>query len=313
MADLGFSLDEYHALRTGCGVVPLAGWSSVTLTGADRQKFLNNFCTNDVKRLQPGEHCEAFITNVKGKIAGHGLVVCRDNELVYVTVPGQAAKVIEHLDRYIIREDAQLRDTTTERTYLFISGGDSVAVPADLGHWIRWRIFDVEVCGLLEVAIDDLLVAKSRLEGIYAVLSKTGTVPCSKAAFDAVRIESGMPLYDIDFNEDNLPQEVGRDEEAISFTKGCYLGQETVARIDALGHVNQRIAGVRFAASDIPAIGCELTTGGNVMGRVTSATFSPTLNAPLALVMVRRPASALGTQLESTTGPCEVVELPLKI
>lgn len=306
MAEIGFSLDEYHALRTGCGVVPLAGWSSVTLTGADRQKFLHNFCTNDVKRLQPGEHCEAFITNVKGKIAGHGLVVCRENELVFVTVPGQSAKVIEHLDRYIIREDVQLRDTTIERAYLFISGGDSVSVPADLGHWIRWRIFEVEVCGLLEINT-------SNVDSTISQLKAAGATLCSQPAFNAVRIESGMPLYDVDFNEDNLPQEVSRDQEAISFTKGCYLGQETVARIDALGHVNQQIAGVQFAGSDVPLIYCELTMGGNAVGRVTSATHSPRLNGPLALAIVKRQASALGTQLESVAGPCEVVELPLKI
>lgn len=305
MTDLAFSLDEYNALRTGCGVVPLAGWSSVTLTGADRQKFLHSFCTNDVKRLQPGEHCEAFITNVKGKITGHGLVVCRENELVFVTVPGQAAKVIEHLDRYIIRENVQLRDTTAERAYLLISGGDSVSVPAELGQWMRWRIFEVEVCGLLEGVTSNVDITISQLK-------EAGAVLCSKPAFDAVRIESGMPLFNIDFDEDNLPQEVGRDEEAISFTKGCYLGQETVARIDALGHVNQQLSGVRFAGPSIPVIGCELTMGGNAVGRVTSATHSPKLNAHLALAMVKRSASALGTKLESASGPCEVVELPLE-
>ena len=74
-----FPLDQYHALRTGCGTVELTDWSSVTLTGADRQTFLNNFCTNDVKRLSPGDPCEAFLTNVKGKILGHGLVTCRED------------------------------------------------------------------------------------------------------------------------------------------------------------------------------------------------------------------------------------------
>ncbi len=90
-ADSNFPLDQYHALRTGFGIFPLQDWSSVTLTGADRQAFFNNFCTNDVKRLEPGEHCEAFITNVKGKVLGHGLVDCRQEELVFITVPDQAA------------------------------------------------------------------------------------------------------------------------------------------------------------------------------------------------------------------------------
>jgi len=97
--DANFPLDEYQALHSGFGAVELADWSSVTLTGADRQAFLNNFSTNEVKKLQPGEHCEVFVTNVKGKILAHALAHCRDGELVLITVPGQAAKIIEHLDR----------------------------------------------------------------------------------------------------------------------------------------------------------------------------------------------------------------------
>ena len=84
--------------------------------------------------------------------------------------------------------------------------------------------------------------------------------------FDAARIEAGMPLFGVDFDDSNLPQEVGRDAEAISFTKGCYLGQETVARIDALGHVNQRIVGVRFSGTEVPAVGTELTSAATGCG-----------------------------------------------
>jgi folate-binding protein YgfZ len=265
---------------------------------------LNSFCTNDVKRLQPGEHCEAFITNVKGKTLGHGLVVCRDEEFVFITVPGQAATLIEHLDHYIIREDVQLRDSTAERAYFLVAGGDCAAVPVALGHWIRWRIFETEVCGLLEVSAGEVDAAKAKL-------TAAGATICGAAAFDAVRIESGMPLFSMDFNAENLPQQIGRDDAAISFTKGCYLGQETVARIDALGHVNQQLAGVRFAEGSQPTSGCELTANGSAVGHASSIAFSPKLNAPLALAMVRRTASALGTELDSPVGKCEIVELPL--
>jgi hypothetical protein len=134
---------------------------------------------------------------------------------------------------------------------------------------------------------------------------------CGWNALETLRIESGTPLLGVDFDERNLPQEVGRDAQAISFTKGCYLGQETVARIDALGHVNQRIAGVRFGGDAPPFAGTELTRGGAAVGRVTSAAWSPRLAAPLALAMVRREHGAPGTALESALGPCEVVALPL--
>ena len=301
-----FPLDEYRALRSGYGVVQLADWSSVTLRGADRQAFLSNFCTNDVKRLAPGEHCEAFITNVKGKIIGHGLVHCRVSELVFVSVPAQAPKIIAHLERYIIREDVQLRDTTAERKYLLIAGGESAGAGLNGETWIRWRLLHVPFCGLLEATPD-------RLSLVQQELNASGATSCGGEVFDALRIESGTPLFGVDFDEENLPQEVGRDELAISFTKGCYLGQETVARIDALGHVNQRLVGVRFAGPKVPEAKSKLTHEGTPAGHVTSAAYSPQLSSPLALAMVRRQSLAPGSQLESATGPCEVIGLPMHL
>jgi folate-binding protein YgfZ len=108
-------------------------------------------------------------------------------------------------------------------------------------------------------------------------------------------------------------QEVNRDRQAISFTKGCYLGQETVARIDALGHVNQKLVGVRFMGDENPAVGTELMNNGLSVGRVTSATYSPQLRAALALAMVRRESNVPGTLLESVRGECEVISLPLTV
>ncbi len=302
--DANFPLNEYQALRSGFGAVELADWSSVTLTGADRQAFLNNFSTNEVKKLQPGEHCEVFVTNVKGKILAHALAHCRDGELVLITVPGQAEKIIEHLDRYIIREDVQLRDTTAERKYVLIAGGDGAGARLTHDAWIRWHLLQSPICGLLETAPENL-------PQVWQELKADGAVACGATAFDALRIESGTPLFGIDFDDENLPQEVGRDELAISFTKGCYLGQETVARINALGHVNQGLAGVRFDGPELPSTNSELTQGGAAVGQVTSVAYSPQLAAPLALAMVRRKWLAPGTKLESTAGPCEVVELPL--
>jgi folate-binding protein YgfZ len=299
-----FPLDEYQALRSGFGAVELTNWSSVTVTGADRQKFLNSFCTNEVSRLQPGEHCEAFLTNVKGKVLGHVLVHTRDAELVLVTVPGQAQKIVAHLDRYVIREDVQLRDTTAEREYVLIAGGDGAGPGLTHDAWIRWHLLRVPVCGLLETT-------PKNLPQVRAELNAEGATACGQAAFDAVRIESGTPLFGVDFDEENLPQEVSRDELAISFTKGCYLGQETVARIDALGHVNQELVGVRFVGPEMPQPRTELTHDGASAGHVTSATFSPQLAGLLAFALLRRKYLPPGTKLDSPAGACEVVDLPV--
>jgi tRNA-modifying protein YgfZ len=294
--------EQYHALRDGRGFVQLAAWSSVTVTGADRQTFLHNFCTNDVRRLAPGRSCEAFFTNVKGKILGHGLVSCRENELVIVTVPGQVAPLIEHLERYVIREDLAVRDTMAERRYFLVSDGKLVDDAAML--WMPWNLIGRPTSGLIEAPAGN----SSRVK---ETLVAQQSMPCNLATFEKLRIEAGMPLFGFDFNDTNLPQEVGRDAVAISFTKGCYLGQETVARLDALGHVNQKIAGVQFGRADVPATGTELIRNGKSVGHVTSATFSPRRRAPLALGMLRREALAPGTELESAAGAARVVSLPV--
>jgi folate-binding protein YgfZ len=293
---------EYRALRSGQAIVNLHDWSSLSITGADRTAFLHNFCTNDIKRLSPGESCEAFFTNVKGKIIGHGVVSGRENELVFFGAPGQAPRLVELLDRYIIREDVAVRNTTSEKVFVLITGKRSDSK----GRWtaFSWNLVGNETSRIVEFA------AQAGLP-IASVFGNGEFVAAGIQAFTAARIEAGLPLYGVDFDENNLPQEVGRDRQAISFTKGCYLGQETVARIDALGHVNQRIVGVAFSGHEVPPVGTELMRQGAKVGRVTSAVMSPALGRPLALAMVRREANSDGTRLASNFGEATVVALPV--
>lgn len=327
-ADAAAALDrEYSAIRAGRAAVELADWSSITVIGADRQKFLHNFCTNDVKRLLPGGACEAFFANVKGKVVGHGLITCRAHELVVVGAPGQASRLIDHLDRYVLRDDVALRDTTAERAYLFVvgpwAGKEGVSNPptpaasegsAEDPHRSRplgfgWPSFLWDLVGRPDCRLVECPTAELPL--VRRMQAELGVLASGSQAFEAARIEAGTPLFGVDFDERNLPQEIGRDRQAISFTKGCYLGQETVARIDALGHVNQQLAGVHFVGATMPAVGADLTAGGVTAGYVTSATFSPRLCAPLALAMLRREFSQAGRRLDSPVGACEIVALPL--
>jgi folate-binding protein YgfZ len=304
--------EQYDALRTRGGIVALTNWSRVTVTGADRATFLNNFCTNDIKLLPPGDRREAFFTNVKGKIIGHGLVVCRADELVILGVPGQQTRLTSHLERYVIREDVRLRDTTADRSLLLLAGGEAAGVrfdkfrsPDGLGS-IGLDVASWNLVGSSFAVVLDL-PSEASLR-IHELLRDCGFALAGEA-FESARIEAGVPLFMVDFDEDNFPQEVNRDRQAISFTKGCYLGQETVARIDALGHVNQRLVSVRFFGDQIPKPGMELSQAGKKVGRVTSAAWSPRLRAPLALAMVRREANSQGTQLESAIGAGEVIAL----
>jgi folate-binding protein YgfZ len=306
--------EQYDVLRNRGGIVELMNWSRVTVAGADRVKFLNNFCTNDIRLLQPGDCCEAFFTNVKGKIVGHGLVVCRTDELVILGVPGQQTRLASHLERYVIREDVRLHDTTSDRGLILLAGGDAAGLRLDefrstdglesIGlDVVNWNLVGSTFAVVLDFPSEEAL-------RIHAMLRDCGFALAGEA-FDSARIEAGVPLFMVDFDEDSFPQEVNRDRQAISFTKGCYLGQETVARIDALGHVNQRLVGVRFFGGQIPKPGMDLSQAGKNVGRVTSAAWSPRLRAPLALAMVRREANTTGARLESAVGAGEVVALPV--
>src|SRR5690606_6094431 len=130
-------------------------------------------------------------------------------------------------------------------------------------------------------------------------------------AVEVARIEAGMPLYGMDITDDNLPQEVDRNDWAISFNKGCYLGQETVARIDALGHVNRTLVGLRFASESVPEPGGELLAGDKVVGHVTSAAWSPAQRRAVALGYVRQGHNRPSARLVSAVGEAEVIALPM--
>ncbi|HEY1066449.1 MAG TPA: glycine cleavage T C-terminal barrel domain-containing protein, partial [Pirellulales bacterium] len=155
-----------------------------------------------------------------------------------------------------------------------------------------------------------LLVCPREQGGVWLdKLRAAGARACGRPSWETVRVEAGLPVFGIDVTDENLAQEVDRNNSAISLTKGCYLGQETVARIDALGHVNKLLRGVRFAGETPPPAGTELRRGEKVVGRVSSAVWSPNFGV-VALAFVRREAAAAGTELESASGPATVAALP---
>ncbi len=276
--------DDYTTLTTSGGGVRLENWSQVQLTGQDRFKFLHNMCTNDMLRLVSGQSREAFCTDVKGKILAHVTVIAETDpeRLLLLTVPGQADKLIKHLDRYIIREDVQLADLTNEATWRYQIGSTS-----DAGISCDW----LWPGGSLSRAANESSLV----------------IDVDSPIFTALRVESGFPLFGVDFCESHLPQEINRDAQAISFNKGCYLGQETVARIDALGHVNKKLVVVKFDGTDVPAIGTTLLSGDQEVGKITTSSWSRKLQAPGALAMVKRGANEIGTILQSELGEAVVV------
>ena len=308
-------MEEYRALTQAVGVVDLPARTQIEICGRDRAKFLNGFCTNDVLRLTSGTGCEAFFTNVKGRIVGHGCIFCSAEALVVETVPGQAERLVAHLDRYLVREDVQLVDRSSEWSELLVGGPDAelllgrlAAAPPprqELAHAAA-QLAGVPVVlrrvGLIGGPAWLVGAAAADVAAVRSQLLREGVRACSAAAFEVARVEAGWPHYGQDISEENLPQEVDRNDRAISFRKGCYLGQETVARLDALGHVNRTLAGVRLAAEQVPPVGLELLAAGQVAGRVTSAVWSVRFQAPWRWPTSARAATARASNWTAAWG-----------
>lgn len=307
---------EYLALTTGTGFVDFRDRTRIEMSGADAAGFLQGFCTNEVKRLKPGQGCEAFITSVQGKVLGHVIISREGDRVVLETVAGAAEQLIPHLERYIIREQVVLADRSQDWGELLLAGAASPSLLMEHFHvtppqsiWAS-EIASIDERSIVVQRADPMLAGpcfllRTSTAGMAAVeqaLLAAGAAQCGEVVFDTVRIEAGWPLFGRDITDQNLPQEVDRDAEAISFIKGCYLGQETVARIDALGHVNRKLRSLTFAPNTEPLAGLPLLDGEQPVGEITSATVSPKINAPLALGYVRRGHNEPGTRLTSAQG-----------
>jgi folate-binding protein YgfZ len=315
---------EYRALVTDAGMVDVSASSRVELTGDDRAAFLNRMCTNRVDDLSTGEGREAFLTDAKGHVLAHVLVFAGADSLVLHAASGQADTVCRHLSRYVLRDRVALDDGSEAWAELLLTGRRSqvllgrltaTGLPQALLEHREIQLAGISVSARrvdLSGPIGFLLSCDADDAGpLWHALEQRGARPCGRQAAEAVRIEAGWPVYGRDVTAENLPQEVGRNVSAISFTKGCYLGQETIARIDSRGHVNRALVGLRFGSTGVPPSGAALEASGRPVGHVTSAAFSPQWGSAVALGYVRRGSSAPGTCLDSVLGKAEVALLPM--
>jgi folate-binding protein YgfZ len=312
-------LDAYQALRQQAALMRLQQRTTIRLSGKDRALVLHNLCTADINRLKPGEGCEAFITSIKGKAIGLVQVFCQSESLLIDTVGGEAEKLIAHMDRYVLREDAKFEDLSASYQSLLISGPKSADVIHSLARNpdllpTKTLAHEDAVIGSCEVHVarvnwtgpDDWLlrVAQDDADRLCLQFGEAGLKICAADLFEVARIEYGMPLYGIDITDANLPQEVNRNELAISFRKGCYLGQETIARLDALGHVNKIFSGVAFAERVDIQPGMAWQVEGKDVGSITSVCQSPQFHAVLTLGYLKPALAKPGTKIDcqGTTG-----------
>jgi folate-binding protein YgfZ len=314
----------YQAVDEAVSLSDRSGRVRLDVAGPDRARFLHNLTTNEVKRLAVGHGCEAFITSPQGKTLAYiKMLVCSDSILI-CSDPGGLVLGLPHLQKYGVFDDIVLEDRS-ESTFEFHlagpsaeellrrAGGDRPA-PVENAHVTT----TIAECPLLVVRESPtgrpgltLIGPRSAAARVSASLrtqgAQLGLAELDLDCFDVLRIEAGTPVFGSDVTERNLPQEVGRDDRAINFVKGCYLGQETVARIDAVGHVNQVMRGLRIKASaHAPLPGTALEAEGKRVGFVTSSAISPGWGAPIALAMIRNSHARAGTNL-SLIGHSELV------
>ncbi|MHB8900467.1 MAG: CAF17-like 4Fe-4S cluster assembly/insertion protein YgfZ [Thermoguttaceae bacterium] len=309
--------EDYEWLRDQAGSVELPRWSRVELAGRDRGRLLNSLATNRLDDLRPGQGRETFLTDAKGHILAHGLVLADEQSLSLITSVPRADTIVNHLAGYVIREDVHVADRSIQTAIWYLGGSRAdvalenlgLPVPQELGehadaapNGIAVKVGRVDIAG----PAGFLLVASQQQARQVARFLGSEFKNCARAAFESARIQWGWPLDRVDIASTNFPQEVGRDARAISFNKGCYLGQETVARLDSLGHVNWRLTLLRFS-SEVPATSATLSFEGKPAGNTTSMAWSPELACPVGLAYVRRNLAEPGMVLESSLGPARTL------
>jgi folate-binding protein YgfZ len=305
----------YAALTQGCALVTGAEDGKLALTGPQAAAFLGGQVSNDVEALTPGHGCYAALLTNKGKMLADLRVIARGDELLLLTERATLQVLFDTLRRAVIGWDAELHKRTLELARLTLIGPDATAaagvdpgpaehdnVPAQIGG--RDALVVRTDAGL------DVLCADDDAEAVGAWLTAAGAVAVDEAAADVVRVEHGRPRYGVDLDDSVIPQEAGLNERAVSFTKGCYVGQETVARLHYKGKPNRHLRGLRLSAPAQP--GDVVRLGDKDVGRVASVALSP-VHGPIALALVRREAAPGDTvTVGDDAQPASVAELPFR-
>jgi folate-binding protein YgfZ len=317
---------ERRALTEGCGLLDRSERGKLALSGAGAVEFLNGQVTNELADLHPGEGCYAAFLTAKGKMLGDVRVLAVGEgaggtpaELALDTERVALQALFDMIRRFKVGYEVELHKRTIERGLLSLIGPDAEATagvaqngPGRLASAEHANV-EVRIDGLAALAVRtdvgvDLLCEASDRERLGEVLLARGALAVSEQAAECLRVERGRPRYGIDMDDSTIPQEAGLNERAVSFTKGCYVGQETVARLHYRGKPNRHLRGLRLSAPAHP--GEELRRGERSVGRLGSVALSPELG-PIALALVRREAEPGVTVSVGEHGAtADIVELP---
>src|SRR6266566_2331107 len=341
-ANYGDVLFEYAAVRErGSGAIDLSSRGRIFVGGSEAVQFLNGLITNDMKTLAEGTWMPAAFPNVQGRLVASVRVVrlkdetTDDNVCPVFLIDTEAVtheRVLKTIERFTLAGDFRVSDTTSETALISVQGKNAVDVvqsvlgaeavgqPANGVTNISWRqpqvTGDVTVIRASHTAEDgfDLVVKADQAGSLWSSLQDVGARPVGYDAFEIPRIEAGLPRYGVDMDDTNVVTETALDD-AVSYTKGCYVGQEIIARIKYRGHVAKKMAGLVFdQAVKVEANSTIKSTDDKDIGRVTSVAYSPHLGRTIALGYLKYDYLAVGTNVKINSGveefQAEVMELP---
>ncbi len=319
---------EVRAVRTGAGVIDRTERAFLTASGPDAVSYLHRMTSNEVSGLEPGQGRYALQLDALGHIVADFHLLRMDDHVLLETDWQRRGPLREVLEKYIVADDVEVSDASEQLAELQVEGPQSgkllkaalsqgVLPGAELNHaWVRFGEIPVLVVRVSETGDEGYRLifvveyAQNVWEALQAQRRAVDWKPVGHAALNILRTEAGVPWYDADIDERTLPPEAGLEHRAISYTKGCYLGQEVVERIRSRGHVNRKLTGLRLETAQ-PAAGTKLMFEGKEVGHITTAVHSPTLGAPIALGYVRREHLKPGTKLVvEGGGTAEVAALP---
>jgi folate-binding protein YgfZ len=320
------SSSGYTALRDGAALVEMPV-GRVMLRGTDRRAYLQGLLTNDIAALTPGTGCYAAMLTAQGRMITD-MRVLELGDAVLLDVPAALAPgVRDHLDRFVFSEDVQVEDVTAATGELGLYGPKAIEVLQAAGvagaaagalHEVTrvragGRDATLVRADTIGIAGFDVIGDRGSMNTVRDALIAAGAVAASNADVEAVRIESGRPWFGRDLDADTIPLEAGLEDRAISRSKGCYVGQEVIVRVQDRGHgrVARRLVGLTFdAASPVPSSAAVVRAAEREVGRVTSAVWSPALARPIALAFVHRDFIEPGTHVQADGAGAIVSSLP---
>ena len=309
--------EGYRALTEHAVIGTVTPRSSIGVRGNDRASFLQGLLTNDIRSLPPGAGCYAAWLTPQGRMLTDLHVVVLDDRILRDVPAATAAASLERLDQSLFSEDVQLSDLSTTLTSVWVHGPAAPSMLQrvlnidSLDRWSEYQNVRIDVSGTPAIVVRvtqvgvpgfGIYLEPARETQLRNELEAAGARPVDQQVLDIARIEAGYPLFGIDMTEDTIPLEAGIEERAISFTKGCYVGQEVIIRVLHRGHgrVARRLVGLRLAG-DVPRRGANLLSGDRQIGWVTSAAMSPRFGS-IALGYVQRDFTSAGTRVEVDTG-----------